>query len=139
MDQEILKADPAFRKRLLVIIGIVVILGILLIGIVIPRFLIPGGDSADPAQALNQLKWLLAIIYLPLLGFCVYLVSMAIRSWRQEVFPPLGTRVIKDTPIFRGQKARHKALGIIILAIVLLSCIFYSAYLVDQLLASLWG
>ena len=62
MDQEILKADPAFRKRLLVIIGIVVILGILLIGIVTPRFLIPGGDSADPAQALNQLKGLPVLV-----------------------------------------------------------------------------
>jgi hypothetical protein len=120
---EFRRADPAQRRRavLLVVLGTVV--GALLI-LGFERYRTPLRDwllSEPEERARVKLVLFLtgALLSAPLVAFAGYLWSLGARVVRAEVFPPPGYRVIRDTPIIIGPAAVVRGRGLKALALCL--------------------
>jgi hypothetical protein len=78
---------------------------------------------AEPQAIANRVKlvFLLSAVVLsaPLLGFAVYLWSLGAKVLRAQQFPPPGYRVIRDTPLIRGQTAVSRGRSFKVLALCL--------------------
>lgn len=136
MNQETLKADSKLRKRVLMITGMLILFGIVVTALLIP-IISSTMKSQNVTEATKIIKWMLGFFALPLVWISIYMLHLAVKAWTQGIYPPLGTKVIKDTLVVRGNKARQRAILIVSLAVILLFCISYSAYLVDNLLTML--
>jgi hypothetical protein len=120
---EFRRADPAQRRRavLLVVLGTVV--GALLI-LGFERYRTPLRDwlLSEPEER-ARVKLVLsltgALLSAPLVAFAGYLWSLGARVVRAEVFPPPGYRVIRDTPIIVGPAAVVRGRGLKALALCL--------------------
>ena len=120
---EFRRADPAQRRRavLLVVLGTVV--GALLI-LGLERYRTPLRDwlLSEPEER-ARVKLVLsltgALLSAPLVAFAGYLWSLGARVVRAEVFPPPGYRVIRDTPIIVGPAAVVRGRGLKALALCL--------------------
>ena len=110
---EIQKADPRARRRAILTVVFAALIGSVSI------FLLEQHGPAlqdwiarDPAQLAKRLEIglivLTAAISLPLLAFAAYLWRFANRVIRTERMPPPGFAVVRDTPVLRGQFARHR-------------------------------
>ncbi len=125
------RADPAARRRAVLIIVVGALIGALLI-VALERYLIPLRDGvlAEPGAAAQRVKFvfllLAALLLAPSLGFAAYLWSLGGRVLEAREYPPPGLRVIHDTPvvtddaaIFRGRLLRVLALACGIASVVM--------------------
>jgi hypothetical protein len=115
MAPELIKADPRYKKQLL--IRILIIAFIFAIGLAFFRSyldsLIAGSDTQTLVLSLRIALWLMFSI--PVL-FGIYIFRLALRSYKEERFPPSGTKVIKDTILLTGKAAKSRAIIIILIA-----------------------
>jgi hypothetical protein len=117
-------ADPAARRRALIILGVCTVVGALLI-IVFTRYRETLTDwvVADPADAQRRFTLVFlgstGLLVAPLLVFGAYLWSFGSRVIRAESFPPPGHRVIADTPSLAGAEAVQRGRTFRYLAIFL--------------------
>ncbi len=130
MDQDILQADPKHRSRVLALMLLTALLGLLglywmqgeLRGL--PQLL-----QSSPEEGAKRFLFLTRLVCgLMALGFVAmgaYLLRLSWRALQSETFPPLDTRVLRDTPILRGQPARAKAkIGLVLAFLVLVLGLF---------------
>jgi hypothetical protein len=116
-------ADPAVRRRAVLVLVVGTCVGALLI-VAFERYRIPLSDwvLADPAVSSRRLRLVflgLAGLFLaPLLAFAAYIWSLGVKVVRAREFPPPGLRVIRDTPVVRGERAvsRGRLLKVLALA-----------------------
>ena len=122
---EIQPGDPRLRRQVLFVLGAVCLLtvaGVLLLERRLAELQeIAGWDVERAANGMYDLaEPLIRGIGMGavLLGlWCLWTAARILRSAR---FPAPGTRVLRDTPILRGTKARRRGLGALILGLVLL-------------------
>jgi hypothetical protein len=134
-----MRADETYRKKLLVVIVIAA-----LVGAVIIRWGIPWFEdyvqSLDPEDALHVMKVALSIIFLGVLPFAYYLFIFGRKVISAERLPPPGTKVIRDTPLLEGEKARKRGQLIVVLslflALISLFGAFYTPYLISKVFAT---
>jgi hypothetical protein len=50
----------------------------------------------------------------------IYFIIIGAKTYRSQQFPPPGLKVIKDTKLTRGKKAKNYALGLWIFAVALM-------------------
>lgn len=123
MEEEIQRADSKHRSRILVVLLVFVVAGLALL-----RWGLPAAyaelNRLDPETALRVIEAVLVLLFLGLIPFGLYLGRLGRRAVDHERFPPPGTRVVRDVPVLRGEKARRrgKALsffswGLIVLAV----------------------
>ena len=115
----VLKADPAYRRRVLVVYATCVPLAVVLF-IALKQWGIPALvehlRDADEGT-LRALKLAgLACLSIPL-GAAVYLFRLGRRIQRGGQLPLPGTRVIRDTAVVYGQPARRVGMVIVGLSI----------------------
>lgn len=121
-----MEADATLRRTTL-LVGAGLVAAIVVATLSAPRFL---GRLSTLSQAspLEAVLWLAAFVA-PILALVVVAgVDAARRSLatlRQSRFPPLGMRVLRDTPVIRGHAAR---------VIGVLGCMLGGALLVAALL-----
>lgn len=125
---EFRRADPAFRRRIIIVLLIGMFVGALLIvGFEQYRTQLREWILSEPgavAQRANLILLVLAAFLLaPLLGLAVYLWSLGEKVLRTREFPPPGFRVIRDTPVITGESAvsRGRLLEALALACVVVS------------------
>jgi len=104
------RADPAFRRRIVIVLLAGMFVGALLIvGFEQYRTQLREWILSEPgalAQRANLVLLLLAVFLVaPPLGLAVYLWSLGERVLRTREFPPPGFRVIRDTPVITGEGA----------------------------------
>jgi len=107
---DVRKADPAVRRRAILFLLVGTCVGALLIA-GFERYHIPLRDwiLAEPGASAQRVKLALlllaALLLAPLLVFAAYVWSLGERVLRAREFPPPGLRVIRDTPVIRGERA----------------------------------
>lgn len=143
MNDSVMHADKKLRKQLLVLILLLIPAGLFLIQILSANVEdIKTLAATDIDQAVAKLRNLVTIFAVAnavfSVAFGLYAVSIAIRILKSEQFPPPGMRVIRDTRIRTGKKAKTMGMLMIFMAIILLSTNLISWYLhvlVDQLIS----
>nr|MBP7195628.1 hypothetical protein [Candidatus Cloacimonadota bacterium] len=102
---DMVPADPQYRRQVLILLLIIALgLGFLLYSL--QPYLQANIDTGTPEQTLQLLKWMLIALGIVPLGFAIYMLVIAIKVYRQGIFPPEGTKVLRDTPILFDQDAR---------------------------------
>ncbi len=121
MDEEIVRADRRWRRRLMLILAVMVLTGILLIGWGVPAldaFL----DTADSTTIRRGMDLFMAVMALLVILPAGRLWQVGQRVIRTAQYPPPGVRVLRDTRRLGGAAAcrRGRAMMITAAALVLL-------------------
>jgi len=139
MTDRIILADKKYRKKIFIIYFVSVVLGGILIwwGLPWAKGYI---QNMEPDRALNNLIMLVRFMFLSIVPFCVYILSIGHKVLKHQQFPPPDTKVIKDTKIIEGEKALIRGRLVIAIALSLIVvCLiggFYLPYKLSNTFAS---
>jgi hypothetical protein len=129
MTDRIILADKKYRKKIFIIYFISVVSGGVLIWWGLPW---TKGHirNLDPDSALNNLIMLVRFMFLSIVPFGVYILSLGCKVLKHQQFPPPDTKVIKDTRIIVGEKALMRGRFVIAVALSLIAvCLIGGLYL----------
>lgn len=115
---DILKADPVYRRKVLIWIFIIALGGSLCLILLMP-FLENYLASHKPEVAFNIIKYTLLILMIIPALFSLYLIRIALRTIKHCQFPPPGIKVVKDTRILYDDAAKSRAVILIVLAVLI--------------------
>jgi hypothetical protein len=124
--QEILKADPSARRNAVLIVIFGLILGILILKLWLPLFF-EYLDALPTKKSIRIVISFLAILSIIPLTIGFLMLKHGLKIIRTESFPAPGTKVLKDTPIVKGEKARWRGIVLIIISLVILACGVFNA------------
>ena len=134
MSQDIVRADKEFRKRFVLFLMLIVI--VFVVTIVSMKSYLDQMEQLrreDPGLAGKKvvllLKWWMGLGSLPVLGLAVYQIILARRILKSGRFPPPGMKVIRDTKIQTGAKAKKVAISLIALSSIIIVIILFLVYL----------
>ncbi len=130
MDQDFIAADKQYRNRfLLITIGIIIVLSLILC-FVFPAFQ-DWLTKMEPEKGMKVIATALFILFiLPIpLGF--KMLSISNRILRDQCYPPEGMRVLFDTNIIRGDKAKLRAYVFLLLAFLIFFISIFCAFSVQ--------
>jgi hypothetical protein len=133
MNQDILPADKEFRKRFiifLVLIVIVFVVAILSLKNYLDQMAPLTRENPDLAvkKVMCLLKWWLGLGSLPVLGLGLYQILLARRVLKSGQFPPPGMKVVRDTRIRTGAKAKKAAISLIVLSSIVIAITLFLVY-----------
>ncbi len=125
MSSEIQPADERLRFRLLLLMTLAAALGAVCLHGLDDYFteLHSLAVEAQPAAAMKAKRLVLAILGLATAGstlFSLYLGRVSWRILRSGRFPPPGARVLSDTRVCHGRRARRRGLAGLALALLTL-------------------
>ena len=136
MNEKIIPADRTYRRTGLIIFVVLVVIGVVLIGWVLPRsqdYL----EGLEAQKALGLLKAALVVLFLSILPLAAYLFAVGRKMMKHERFPPPGMKVITDTKVVEGEKVKFQGKVVVVLSLVLIFLgllgALYSSRLIDQL------
>jgi len=116
----VLKADPAYRRRALMVYALGVPLALALFVLFrhwgLPMVVEHLRRSGDDALRLFKVIGIVSMA-VPL-GACLYLFRLGRRILISEQVPLPGTKVIRDTPVVSGPAARRLGTAIVVLSVV---------------------
>lgn len=122
----ILHADHGLRRRLVLIVTVLGVLGAVLL-VWLRSYLedIMAASEDNPEQAVRQVFNLLrlstGLTGLGLLGFAFYVGRFSLRVLSEDRYPPSGTKVARDTRVLTGARARLRGrLGLVLAGLVML-------------------
>lgn len=122
----VLKADPEYRRKVILLYAVAIVLGYIIIQWGLPAF-----DSflkqKSPAEALHVLMVSVSVLFLSILPWSVYMFRYAQRILKTGKYPPAGAKVIRDTEILEGEPAHRKAYVIIVLSLFLAMIALFGA------------
>jgi|GEM_PF-1500143 len=136
MEKEILKADLRLRKIVLGVLIVVMILGSIALAWFVP-WLNSQIETMDTSVALKLLNRFVIGLLFPPVFFAAYMITFGIKSLRQGVFPPEGSRVIRDTVVYRGKAAKVKGIVLILMALALVTFCIYTMIFAYMMFSSL--
>ncbi|HHE39271.1 MAG TPA: hypothetical protein ENL20_11965 [Candidatus Cloacimonetes bacterium] len=124
-EQIIVKADKNYRKKILLIAFTLIVIGFFLLRYfqaLLNRLSTLAEESPGLAikKAENSLKIIFFVMFLLSLGLCFYLYRLGTSILKSEQFPPPGIKVIKDTKLETGRKARSRGRMLQVLSILFL-------------------
>ena len=124
MGQDIVPADKEFRKRFIVfLILILIVFSVTILSV--KSYLDQMGElrrenlGLAGKKAVLLLKWWMGLGSLPILGLAVYQIILARRILQSGRFPPPGMKMIRDTKIQTGAKAKKVAISLIVLSSII--------------------
>jgi hypothetical protein len=79
-------------------------------------------------KAMFLLKWWMGLGSLPILGLAVYQILLARRVLKSGQFPPPGMKVVRDTKIRTGGKAKKVAISLMVLSSVIIVITVFLVY-----------
>jgi hypothetical protein len=136
----ILKADPAYRRRMIVlsVASVVIASCVVLWGpALLDKYLDEYVRAGDFSGAVRFIQISTALLILPTfpMVYCLYRFGRRVLASGQ--FPPPGTKVPRDTVIIEGAQARRRGrawIGVsIALALIALVSVVYLPYLLGKL------
>jgi hypothetical protein len=107
------KADPACRRRIALILLIALSVGALgIVGFEHYQSRLHDWIVSDPEALPQRVKTVLVVfsvfLLAPLLALGVFFWSLGRRVLRAREFPPPGLRVIRDTAVVTGERAKFR-------------------------------
>jgi hypothetical protein len=137
LTDDMLRADPRLRRQTLIALGFAAILALVAL-VVFKHWLDAIGALPGTDILIYRLRRMIGMamtgsaVCLALLAW--YAAHKASKARLVEQWPLPGTRVMRDTPIRRGEAARSIALLLNITAVVLLVLAFATGYFSWQML-----
>ena len=124
MDERILSADSRYRRTILMLAVVLVLVGGGIIfwfqGMIDEIVALAETDPKTAVRRTHQMfKVLMGFLGFSLAAFAVYLVQLGARVMRSEQLPPPGTRVVRDIRIRTGSQAVRRGRLLLALAVVL--------------------
>ncbi len=134
MRDPIIYADKKLRKQILLILLLLFPVGLFLTQSLSSHVEeITALAEHDIGQALAKLRNLVTIFTVAngifSLAFALYFAFLAMRVLKSEQFPPPGMRVVRDTHLRTGKKAKSMGMLMIFMALVMLSSNLITWYL----------
>lgn len=120
MKDIIIPADKKYRRRRLIFLVLGMVIGGLIIGYGLPGFMAAMEQAESQTAYPHFLIAILIIMFLSLIPFALYLLSIGKLIIKSERFPPPGIRVIRDTRLVVGEKAKTRGRAIIFFSIMLI-------------------
>lgn len=136
MNQRVIRADKAYRNKVLVLLVLLVSLGTLIIGWGLP-WMQEDLRSRNPEEALQFMKVALVLLFLGILPMALTLLSFGRKIISTERFPPPGVRVIRDTELLEGERAKQRGRALVIVSVILVLVGLCGAFYVPHLLEKL--
>jgi hypothetical protein len=133
MNQDIVLADKEFRRRFVLLLVLIVIVFVVTI-LSMKGYLDQTGPltRGSPNLAIKKvvllLKWWMGLGSLPILGLAVYQILLARRILKSGRFPPPRMKVIRDTKIQTGAKAKKVAISLIVLSSIIIVLTVFFVY-----------
>jgi hypothetical protein len=133
MDEKIVLADKKFRKQFIVFLILIIVVFVVLI-VNLKSYLDQAVQQSRESQdmlfrkTIFLLKWWMGLGALPILGFWVYQIFLARRILKSGQFPPPGMRVIRDTMIQTGTRAKKTAIIMIAISSIILAIMLFLVY-----------
>lgn len=133
MNQDIVRADKEFRKRFnIFIVLIVIVFAVTILSIKGYLDQMAQLTRENPNLAAEKviflLKWWMGLGSLPILGLGVYQILLARRILKSGQFPPPGMKVVRDTKIKTGGKAKKVAVSLIVLSSIIVVITLFLVY-----------
>ncbi len=119
IEKKIVKADRNYRRKLFSGYLVVIILGILSWNFIRPPFL----NILDNLPNKERIEVKEIIVHLFLFSFipvAIYLIAIGCRICKYNAMPYPGMKVIRDTVVVTGRKAKLRGKSLIILGIVVI-------------------
>lgn len=123
MAEEIVKADKSYRTRLFGIYILCIAAGIPVFSLGVPR-LIDYIMNLDFRIAQYTMEVLLIALLCCFAPAAVYLIVLGRRVLKHGAFPYPGMKVIRDTVIVKGDKARFRGRALIFLGSLFIFLMF---------------
>ena len=119
---DIRRADPAYRRQIIIVLIVGVFVGALaIVGVEHFQSRLRDWILSDPGALPQRVKALVLVLGVflvaPLLVFGVYCWSLGRRVLRAREFPPPGVRVIRDTVLITGERAAFRGRLLKVLAL----------------------
>ncbi len=136
MTRPIARADRRYRRKVLAIVALIMVVGACLIGWIIPwsrEYLL----GLEPMAALIIVKVALGFMFLSLIPFGLLILALGRRVVKQERFPPPGMKVIKDTKLIEGAKARLQGRVLIAFSLILILFALFGAVYFPYMISKL--
>jgi hypothetical protein len=116
-----LPADPAYRRRVFLVatVGVLIAAALLLwvtqwgLPMLVAYLRRSGEDGMRRVKVAAVLSQLIPLVA------CFYMFRLGLRIQKSAQLPAPGTRVIYDTPVVQGRRARQYGTAIIVLSIVI--------------------
>jgi hypothetical protein len=126
MDNQIIPADKSLRKKVLLIVLLCIPIGFFLIQSVTDYIEVCKSlADTDIDLAIRKMKELIALIMvinaLVSSAIGLYLIFLAVKILKSNSYPPPGMKVIQDTRIRTGKKAKIAGAAFIFMAMLILS------------------
>jgi len=121
---EVQKADPEARRKVILVLIFAAALGVLLIsGFDHIREPFRAWLESDPAETARRAKLVLSvsilILSVPVIAFAIYLWRFGAKVLQAQQFPPPAFRVVRDTSVVCGPAAVTRGHAIQVLAVCL--------------------
>lgn len=142
MEENMIKADKKTRIINLVIIIAIVLIAIFLYGY-LQRYYLRLNTLAEehPDQAIMKVVGLVKLIIIanPIItfGFMLYFILLGTKTYKSEQFPPPGTKVVRNTRLILGSKAKKYAYGLWIFAALLVVFVIVITIMLNNLLLTI--
>jgi hypothetical protein len=125
------QTDFPFRKRL-----ILVFIVCLVIFLFVDHYGLLDFDRMNaglPGEArAERIRWVLRILFLPLLPIGLYLTYLGLKVIRSGVFPPPDSRLVKPTATQTGPQARLRGWFILLTGVCLCGLAWYGAVVIPN-------
>lgn len=109
----VLKADPEFRRNAMIAVAGLFVFGLWFNESFLPQFF-AYANAQDPQEALALIRGLCIGLSVPLFLCALWLFRHAQRVWKSNSCPPPGAKVLRDTEIIEGPKARKEAIKLVL-------------------------
>lgn len=128
---EMFPADPSLRRELALVVILLALVAAVYFGYLLAEIeRMRDTDMPDPSGLLQHLHWASVGLVGVTSAFFIYLILIAIKVFGSGQFPPPGARVLNDTPIRRGARARLIAVAGVLLGLLVLACALYAYTLI---------
>jgi hypothetical protein len=138
MTQRIIRADKGYRRKLLILYALFILVAVLLIGWGLPwskAYLL----RLELETALAVMQVVLAVMFLGFVPAGLYVWRLGRKIMVHERFPPPGVKVMKDTKLIEGKKARFRGRVLIVFSLVLILFGLFAAFYFPYTLHKLAG
>ena len=136
MNKDIIRADKKYRNKAL---GLIILFGLLGVGFII--WGLPSGmkylNRLEPQTAFLIIDLVLVFIMLSMVPIGIFLFKLSRTILKHQCFPPPGMKVIKDTPIVKGKKAKVKGQILLFISILFMIAGICGALYIHYLFQSL--
>lgn len=139
---EIKKANPTYRKKVL-IYSILILIGFIVLNFISQRYLntIMEKNENNPEIAIQKLiqtiHWLSILISVISILFSLFFARLAFYILRSQKFPAPEMEVLRDTPIKTGKSARLKGYLVLAISIIMFIVAIAAPMLIHSLIKEL--